>query len=452
MGELWHEGSQQELAKPVAELDEKWKLVPAFLQVRGLVKQHIASFNYFVNQDIRNIVMANERVTSLADPMFYLKYLDVRVGSPDVEEDFNQFKATCPHDCRLRDLTYSAPITVDIEYTRGQQRVIRNGLQIGRMPIMLRSSNCALAGKSEADLAKLNECPHDPGGYFVVRGTEKVILIQEQMSKNRMIVEQDRTGQLTCQVTSSTHNVKSRTNVSTKNGRYYLKLSLLEKEAAVAVVFKAMGVVSDQEIVQMVGTEDKVMTSFAASLEECHRLGVFTQEQALRHLASKMRQKKFFGGPKKSPIEDARDMLVNTVLAHVPVENFDFKMKALYLALMVRRVIEAEGDPTAIDDRDYYGNKRMELAGGLLSLLFEDLFKRLNWELKSIADKNIPKVKAAQFDIVKHMTGKQDLISQGLEMAISTGNWTIKRFRMDRQGVTQVLSRLSYISFLVFSN
>lgn len=106
--------------------------------MRGLVKQHIASFNYFVNQDIRNIVMANERVTSLADPMFYLKYLDVRVGSPDVEEDFNQFKATCPHDCRLRDLTYSAPITVDIEYTRGQQRVIRNGLQIGRMPIMLR--------------------------------------------------------------------------------------------------------------------------------------------------------------------------------------------------------------------------------------------------------------------------------------------------------------------------
>lgn len=113
---------------------------PLSPQVRGLVKQHIASFNYFVNQDIRNIVMANERVTSLADPMFYLKYLDVRVGSPDVEEDFNQFKATCPHDCRLRDLTYSAPITVDIEYTRGQQRVIRNGLQIGRMPIMLRFS------------------------------------------------------------------------------------------------------------------------------------------------------------------------------------------------------------------------------------------------------------------------------------------------------------------------
>lgn len=400
-----------------------------------------------MNQDIKDIVMANERITSMADPMFYLKYLDVRVGSPDVEEGFNQFMGTNPHDCRLRDLTYSAPITVDIEYTRGQQRVIRNGLPIGRMPIMLRSSNCALHNKNEAELAKLNECPHDPGGYFVVRGQEKVILIQEQMSKNRMIVEQDRQGLLTCQVTSSTHNVKSRTNVSSKNGRYYLKQNLLEKEVGVAIVFKAMGVISDQEIVQMVGTEDKVMTMFAASLEECHRLGVFTQEQALKHLASKMRQKKFFGGPKKSPIDDARDMLVNTVLAHVPVVNFNFKMKALYMALMVRRVIEAEGDPTAIDDRDYYGNKRMELAGGLLSLLFEDLFKRLNFELKTIADKNIPKVKAAQFDIVKHI--RQDLISQGLEMAISSGNWTIKRFRMERQGVTQVIIKVSLLLLIL---
>ena len=131
-------------------------------------------------------------------------------------------------------------------------------------------------------------------------------------------------------------------------------------------------------------------------------------------------------------------------MAHVPVENYNFKMKAVFLALMVRRIIEAEGDPTAIDDKDYYGNKRMELAGSLISLLFEDLFKRLNLELKLIADKNIPKVRAAKFDIVKHI--RQDLITQGLEMSISTGNWTIKRFRMNRQGITQVLCRLSYIA------
>lgn len=113
---------------------------------------------------------------------------------------------------------------------------------------------------------------------------------------------------------------------------------------------------------------------------------------------------------------------------------------------MIRRVMTGEVNPTTLDDRDYYGNKRLELAGSLLSLMFEDLFKRLNWELKTIADKNIPKVKAAQFDIVKHI--RAAMITTGLESAISSGNWTIKRFKMERAGVTQVLSRLSYISAL----
>ena len=69
------------------------------------------------------------------------------------------------------------------------------------MPVMLRSSNCVLAGKTQAELAKLNECPIDPGGYFIVKGVEKVVLIQEQLSKNRMIVEMDKKDNVTCSVT-----------------------------------------------------------------------------------------------------------------------------------------------------------------------------------------------------------------------------------------------------------
>lgn len=88
----------------------------------------------------------------------------------------------------------------------------------------------------------------------------------------------------------------------------------------------------------------------------------------------------------------------------------------------------------------------MNLSLQLLSLLFEDLFKKFNFELKKIADQTIPKQRATQFDIVRHM--RQDQITIGLSHAISTGNWSVKRFKMDRAGVTQVLSRLSFISAL----
>lgn len=236
--------------------------------------------------------------------------------------------------------------------------------------------------------------------------------------------------------------------MGTKHGRYYLKHNCFTEDIPIAIVFKGMGLESDQEIVQMIGSADSILSTFAPSLEECHRAQVFTQTQALRYLGGKLKHRRMFfaGGPRKTPVDDARDILATTVLAHVPVEHYNFRVKAMYLALMIRRVIEAQTNREMIDDRDYYGNKRLELAGSLLSLLFEDLFKRFNTELKLVADKTIPKVRATQFDVVKYV--RQDLITNGLVSSISTGNWTVKRFKMERIGVTQVLTRLSYISAL----
>lgn len=239
--------------------------MPAFLQVKGLVKQHIDSFNYFINVDIKNIVNANDKVLSDVDPMFYLKYLNVSIGKPDVEDGYNITKETTPHECRLRDMTYSAPITVDIEYTRGAQRVIRNNLLIGRMPIMLQSSNCVLSNKSEFEMSRMNECPHDPGGYFVVRGQEKVILIQEQMSWNKMITE-DYNGVIQCIVTSSTHEKKSRTILLSRHGKYFLRHNSMTEDLPIGIVFKAMGITSDQEIMQFVGTDEQTQNRFGPSL------------------------------------------------------------------------------------------------------------------------------------------------------------------------------------------
>lgn len=109
--------------------------------------------------------------------------MDVYVGEPSSEESIQYSVKVLPHECRLRDLTYSAPIYVDIEYTRGNQKIKKEGIMIGRMPIMLRSSRCPLSKlTTEEEMAHANECPYDPGGYFIIRGAEKVVLMIEQVS------------------------------------------------------------------------------------------------------------------------------------------------------------------------------------------------------------------------------------------------------------------------------
>ncbi|CAL1697962.1 unnamed protein product [Somion occarium] len=420
------------LTDPIKTIEDKWLLLPAFLKVKGLVKQHIDSFNYFVDVDIRNILKANSKVTSDVDPRFWLKYMDITVGFPDRTDADAIDKSVTPHECRLRDITYSAPILVTIQYTRGKNIIKRPNVLIGRLPIMLRSNKCVLTGRTEAQLARMTECPLDPGGYFIVKGTEKVILVQEQLSKNRIIVEVDPVkGVVQASCTSSTHGgLKSKTYVATKKGKIYLRHNSIHEDVPIAIALKALGIQSDKEILLITaGNTEAYKNAFSPNLEDAAKLGIFTQHQALEWIGSRVKVNRRVVGPRRPSWEEALEALATIVLAHVPVNGLDFRAKAIFVATMTRRVLMAMEDESMVDDRDYVGNKRLELAGQLLALLFEDLFKTFNTNLKSAIDKG-------------------DHITAGFVRAISTGNWSLKRFKMDRAGVTHVLSRLSFISAL----
>ncbi|KAI9499870.1 DNA-directed RNA polymerase III subunit RPC2 [Coemansia spiralis] len=415
---------------PISTAD-KWQLLPAFLRVKGLVKQHIDSFNYFIEVDLKKIVKANELVTSDVDPGFYLKYTGIRVGMPERLDPDAANRSITPHECRLRDMTYAAPVAVDIEYTRGKSRVIRKGVVIGRMPIMLRSARCVLTGKNEAEMAQMQECPLDPGGYFI-----------EQMSKNRIIVQKDSKGFMGANVQSSTHELKSKTYVYIKNNRLYLKHNMIAEDVPLVVAMRAMGMTADKEIAQLIaGIDPLYLDMLSPTLEEGAASKIFTQRAALEFIGAKVKGiGRRQGAPRRTPHEDALDVLANVVVAHVPVNSSDFRAK---------RVLQAVSKGEDTDDLDYLGNKRLELAGQLIALLFEDLFKRFNSDLKLNVDKVLKKPNLARaFDVYNQLLCHGDLITQGLTRAISTGNWSLKRFKMDRAGVTHILSRLSYIAAL----
>ena len=239
---------------------------------------------------------------------------------------------------------------------------------------MLRSSKCLLNGKTERELAAMKECPQDPGGYFIVKGVEKAILIQEQLSKNRVIIEQDPKGNPCASITSSTRERKSKGYILAKKGKLYMKHNTLGDDIPIAICLKAMGIESDIELVQLVGSDPEIVDYLALSLEEPVRLGLSTQMQALRYIGNKIRNRSMNSGytsyrKPQSPEDEAREVLANVTLSHIPVINFDFRAKCIYIGHIVRRVVMVALGKEPLDDKDYYGNKRLELAGSLLSLL-----------------------------------------------------------------------------------
>jgi DNA-directed RNA polymerase III subunit RPC2 len=433
---------------------DKWNLLPAFLKVKGLIKQHIDSFDYFIDAELKSIVKANKRITSDVDNKFWLEYTDIRVLRPnraDEDDNIHGGSSVTPHECRLRDSTYAAPIVVDIIYRRGNQRIRRKDIRIGRMPIMLRSGRCVLQGRTEQEYATLNECPIDPGGYFVVRGQEKVILVQEQLSKNRVIVEQFK-GVIQASVTSSTHERKSKTYVLLKKGRLFLKHNILNEDIPIVVVLKAMGIQSDHEILLLVAGEDSVyQDNFSINFEEVLKDEIQTQQQALEYMGSRVKimRRPVGASQRRNHQQEAIEALSSIIITHVHVDGMNFRPKALYIAFMVRRVLMAMHDPSLVDDRDYVGNKRLELAGQMLSLLFEDHFKKFNYDFKMRVDKVLKKPnRTSEFDAYEHLKLHGNHITAGMERAIATGNWSLKRFKMERAGISHVLSRLSYVSAL----
>ncbi|BBG96639.1 nuclear RNA polymerase C2 [Prunus dulcis] len=412
--QILHSAIDKELlAAPIKSATDKFALLPEFLKVRGLVKQHLDSFNYFVNTGIKKIVRANDRIVSGVDPSIYLRY--------------------------------SAPIKVDVEYIQGSHdqktRVEKKGVVIGRMPIMLRSCSCILYGKTESELAKLGECPLDPGGYFIIKGNEK-----EQLSKNRIIIDMDKKGNLNASVTSSSERIKSKTIIQMENQKIYLMLNQFVKKIPIMVVMKAMGMESDQEVVQMVGRDPRYAALLMPSIEDCAKEGIHKQEQALAYLETKVKRFSFAGASSEN---DGRVMTVlqDVFLANVEVCQDNFRPKCIYVAVMLRRIMDAILNKDAMDDKDYVGNKRIELSGQLISLLFEDLFKTMIAEVKKAVDNILTKPsRSSRFDFAQCII--KDSITHGLERTLSTGNFNIKRFKMDSKGMTQVLARLSFIGCL----
>jgi DNA-directed RNA polymerase III subunit RPC2 len=123
-----------------------------------------------------------------------------------------------------------------------------------------------------------------------------------------------------------------------------------------------MGVQSDKEIAQLIcGNDHDLLDLFAINIEEASKLKIYTQKQALDFIGSKVKVNRKISAPRRPWADEALEVLATVVLAHIPVENLNFREKSIYAAMMVRRVLQAMNNDVEVDDRDYVGNKRLEL-------------------------------------------------------------------------------------------
>ena len=240
--------SLSNLSLPTSNIKDKWKLIGKYVQTQGLVKQHINSFNYFIDYGLSKILKANEHVVFTENNQLYLKYKNIRIKKPSVIEFKGgrpKERLLKPQECRTRGITYAGDILVDIYYTptptsnnnRSINTVCQKGVCIGKIPIMLRSNKCCLINQTNDELYESKECLYDPGGYFIVKGRERVILIQEQLAKNKIIIAKDDKLGLCAHITSSTVDIKSRTSLFFRNEAIFVQHNSFTQPIPLVIIF-----------------------------------------------------------------------------------------------------------------------------------------------------------------------------------------------------------------------
>ena len=223
-----------------------------------------------------------------------------------------------------------------------------------------------------------------------------------------------------------------------------------------------MGVESSQEIAQLVGLD--VLNELVPSLEMIHRnvveypglpdkLPVTTTKLARIFISNRLMSGKIntnTGSLVDQKIRNGKHCVERMLFAHVKSlsnENEDFlSTKVIYLAQCTRKLLLSLNNENCIDDKDYYGNKRLELSGHLMSLLFEDKFKAMNEILKHHVNKRLRQKVSTSILNIPNILASINILETGIEIALKTGNFTLQRFKMNRQGITQVVTRLSYVS------
>ena len=455
--------------------------------VSPLIKHQIDSYNKFINTTLPQIISGFNPIkintnTKNNDADSNIQKIYINVLQPSLTKPMYQLPdgtqtIMTPHIARMNNLTYSSSlfinvhIIIEIINEEGQLQKLDkyvNNVYIGKIPIMVRSNSCVLYQIPGIGDSNNQECRYDFGGYFIVNGNEKVLIMQDRINENDTLVfaPNNNTDGIYAEIRSMTDltylpskttslNMVGKMNHMGRNIR--LNTSFLRTEIPVFIMFRALGIISDKEIIAHIvyDPENKDNQRIICQLMACceDASDINTQEQAEEYLIRNMT------GVNKNSINTLKllkDNIINDFLPHV---GKNYRRKALYLGYMIFKMIRIYLEYDDYDNRDSYMNKRIDTPGILMSNLFRQCYGKMTKEIKGLIERELNLWRhnhsCLSTDIITdnniHRFFKHSLLESWLKYSLSTGNWGIKSigsFQNIRQGVSQVLNRMSYASTL----
>lgn len=405
-------------------------LLRSFEKGRSWVRYQTESFNNFVDFGIQRIIRDIGTINLTPETgEAKLSFDKVEIGKPVIKEADGSSRQIFPNETRIRNLTYTAPVWVSIVpiFNGVQERSER--VHIGDLPVMVGSKLCSTFGLDRGGLIKNGEDPDDPGGYFIINGTERVLVLIEEIASNKPIFERD--GELiSVRVNSERSDFKQRHLIERKpDGEITISFANIRRLPMV-VLLKALGLSTDKEICSCVSDDPLILNELYVNLYESE---ISRPEEAVEIIGRKLRVAEDYRE------ERVRQILDRYLLPHLGQETENRKEKALYLARIVRKTIALSLGMIPEDDIDHYSNKRLLMSGELLGQLFRSillgrwgLIAKMNYNYQKLVKRG--KTASMQAIIEANAVTKQILSS------LATGNWI-----GGRTGVSQRLDRSCYV-------
>ena len=412
-------------------------LLKKYFEENSLIEADLSSFNKFVDKMLIEILEENKVIEPTIIPPnvdeYKIQLDNIWVGKPEITEADGSKRDIFPAEARLRKITYAAPIFLEVSaHVDGMQRESFK-LQIGNLPVMVKSNYCHLHGKTSEELIKVGEDPNDPGGYFIVNGTEKVIMKMEDLAPNKFMVDKTTLGlsPYSGRLFSERGSYKIPHEFEKlKDGIYYLTFTRV-KRIPVILLLKALGMTKDVDIMNGIGLgeDNEVFINLFEHVD------IKDQEEAFDAVAKKIG----IAQSREIRIERVRDILDKYLFPHLGITPEAREFKIQNICKYLHHFIKVTRGELPVTDKDHYGNKRLKLSGDLLSDLFRVNIKVLIGDLLYNFQRIVKRGKIPSIKVII----REKLLTQRIYSSMATGNWV-----GGRTGISQRVARQNFLDLL----